>query len=129
MIDTVPATVTITEVSGGGAVENRTITWSDMAISGGETLTFFVTVKIDGDAADGKSLVNSVKARSEDKGLSDTDTDTTIVSVPDAVKGAEDGAAPAPVPVTAATGAGSATVASLVLGATGLVVSIKKYLL
>ncbi|HBE89702.1 MAG: hypothetical protein A3E37_02225 [Candidatus Andersenbacteria bacterium RIFCSPHIGHO2_12_FULL_46_9] len=129
--DTIPSLVAITRVSSGGFIEGRTITWSDIAISGGETLTFFVEVKVDKDASDGKSLVNSVKARSENKGLSDTDTDTTIVSIPGGVKAVTttQPTSPIPVPVTAATGAGATSVASIVMGSLGLAISIKKYLI
>ncbi len=124
--DTVPGLVTITEVSSDGRVEGNTVTWSDIALSGGESLTFFVEVRVDRNAQDGKSLVNSVKARSENKGLSDTDTDTTIVSVPGRVAAAT--TKPIAVPVTAATGAGTTSAASILIGSLGLVVSLKKYL-
>jgi hypothetical protein len=102
-----------------------------MAISGGETLTFFITVKVASDAQDGKSLVNTVKARSEDKGLSDTDTDTTIVSKPGQIQAitTSQPSSPVPVPVTAATGTGAASATSIIVGSLGMALSLRKYLL
>lgn len=106
--DTVPSALTIKSISTGGVLKGHTITWHNIGLAAGEKIlvTVTATVKVDTDA--GHTLVNTVTARSEDKGPSATDTDTTVVEKQPRVAAAvtQD---PAPVPITAATGANLGT--------------------
>jgi uncharacterized repeat protein (TIGR01451 family) len=127
--DTLPGQVTILEVSSDGKVEGNKIIWSNLGLGGGEKLTFTIKVKVKENTSNGHTLVNVVKARSENKGLSATDTDTTVVEVPGKIAATKDQPkGPQPVPVSAKTGAATATAfLSLLTGIGSLIGTLRRF--
>ncbi len=121
--DTVPSDEAIEQVSSSPTISGRTITWGGMALGGGETMTFFVTTKVSDKTANGKSLVNVVKAKSEDKGISATAKDTTEVKTQGQISAAQT-EQPKAVPITAKTGPGATSALAILTGASGLVASL-----
>lgn len=126
--DTVPAGLAITQVSSNATQQGNTIIWSDLVLSGGEKINLTVTTKVKDDLKDNHTLKNVVKVRSEDKGLSDTATDVTVVkrtpqvaatstTTPNAIQ---------PVPITAPTGSGLLGAAAVAGGA--LVLALRRLL-
>jgi hypothetical protein len=124
--DTAPSGVTIKEVTGDGKVEGQKITWPKFALSESEEISFFITVQVKADADSGRTLTNVVKARSEDKGISATDTDTTVVEVERKPQVAAKTDGPKPVPVSARTGAGALGALATLLGGSGLSVIVRR---
>lgn len=108
VVDAVPSALKIQDVFGDAAVSGQRVSWGEFALSEGEEVTFTITAIVKDGTANGHVLTNTVKARSEDEGLSATDTDTTVVetAVVTQPAGAVAAAGPQPVPVTARTGAG-----------------------
>lgn len=129
LTDTVPSQLTVTSVGNGGSHSGNTITWSGISLGAGETkqVTFKATVK--SAAPNGHVLDNKVKARSEDHDVQDEADDRTVVQRQAVVLAAVATPVPAPiaVPVTAKTGAGAlSAILTTLMGATGLVVTLKK---
>jgi uncharacterized repeat protein (TIGR01451 family) len=127
--DTLPGQVIAQEIGSGGRIEGNKIVWSNLGLGGGEKLTFTIKVKVKENTSNGHTLVNVVKARSEDKGLSATDTDTTVVEVIGKIAATKDQPkGPQPVPVSARTGATAATAfLSLLTGIGSLLGTIRRF--
>lgn len=104
--DTVPTALEILSAEGNPEIDGQRVIWRDRGLSDGETLTFHIMARVKSGTSNGHVLVNTVKARSEDEGISATDTDTTVVETAGAVAAARTPAGPQPVPITAKTGAG-----------------------
>jgi len=103
VVDVVPSALEILAVSSNGNVEGQRVSWAGFALAEGESMEFFIEAKVKAGTSNGHVLANTVKAKSEDEGISASDTDTTVVETSGEVKAAV--AEPAPVPITAATGA------------------------
>ena len=127
--DIVPGQVTITQVSSGGRVEGNRVIWSNLGLADGEELTFFITVKVKADTKNGHTLINSVKARSEDKGLSASDEDRTIVEVAGKIAATKtEPTSPQPVPISAKTGGSPfSALFSILTGAGSLIHALRRF--
>jgi uncharacterized repeat protein (TIGR01451 family) len=122
--DIAPRAVTVTAVTNDGRLEGQKISWPSFALGASEKISLFVTVTVSPGTSAGYSLVNVVKVKSENEGLSATDTDTTIVETIGQVK-ATMAEKPQPVPVTARTGTGSLGALATLFGGTGLAAAIR----
>ncbi|MEX0649416.1 MAG: DUF11 domain-containing protein, partial [Candidatus Andersenbacteria bacterium] len=124
VVDTVPGQLIVTAVSSGGSIDGQVVTWNNVAIEADQKKSFSITVKVKDNTTNGHILHNVVVAKSDDHDLKDEDSDDTRVEKP-AVKGTTV-VVPQPVPVTAKTGAGAMALASILSGAAGLVVTLRK---
>ncbi|MBI4022255.1 MAG: DUF11 domain-containing protein [Candidatus Andersenbacteria bacterium] len=129
--DTLPSTVTVTQISDSGGLAGHTITWPEFALGPDEEKTVFVTVTVKQNTNTGHTLTNNAKARSKDEGISANDIDTTVI---DAARAPRVKAAttvqptPAPsaaVPLTAKTGAGPLAALATLFGGTGLAYTLR----
>lgn len=122
VVDTVPAQLTVTAISGGGVKSGNTITWSDLALNAGETGTLNFTATVKTNTLHGHILDNNVVVTSNDHDLKDDANDQTRVErLPEV-------AAAVQVPVTAKTGAGSALALLSTLSGTTLAYVVKRKL-
>lgn len=120
--DTVPSAVGVVTINNGGTRNGSTITWSGLHLDPNESVTVSFNAKVSVNAQDNQVLTNRVTAKSDDRGVSGSATDTTIVKRPQVA------AAIAPVPVTARTGAGLVGLAtSLILGGAATAFGTRRY--
>jgi len=126
--DTLPGQVKLLEVSPSGKIDGNKIVWLNLGLGGGETISFTLKVKVKNNTSNGHTLTNVAKARSENKGLSATDTDTTVVEVAGKIAGEKQPTGPQPVPISARTGASAATAfLSLLTGLGSLFGTIRRF--
>ncbi len=123
--DKVPGQLTVTGASSGAKISGNTVRWEGIALESGQSKNFSITVKVKDNTPNNHVLHNIVTAESKDHDVKDEATDDTTV-IREQVKGIVqviEKPVPVAVPVTAKTGAGLASFASVILGAAGLYTS------
>lgn len=121
VMDTLPAQVTVKNISDGGKQSGTTITWQGISLDAVSTKTFKYTVQVKNDTADKKVICNLVSAKSNDHDLSESTKDCTTVKVLPQVAGTK-----VSVPITAKTGAGAVGLISTLLGGSGLLAIVRR---
>ncbi len=73
MTQTLPGDVRFLSATDGGYSSGQSVTWNNLTLSGNQTRTFTVSVRVDDDARDGQSLYTSAYAGNA------SDSETTLV--------------------------------------------------
>lgn len=125
--DKVPGQLTVLGASNGAKINKNTVRWEGIKLESGQSKTFTIDAKVKSNTPNNHVLHNVVTAKSDDEGVNDNATDDTTV-IREQVKGiVQVIEKPVPVPVTARTGAGLTTFASVIIGAAGLYTSRKLF--